>query len=698
MDIRIKTIALHNFKGVRDASFTFDGKNARIEGENGAGKSTIFDAFVWLLFGKDHAGQDWTNFDLKPIDPQTREVIHGLEHWVEAELSVDGVNTNIRRVVAENWVKPRGQAEKVLQGHTQTFFINGVDTGTLKAYEGAIHQWIDERVFKLITNPLYFIDDRYTKWQDRRKAIVALVGNTDRAALDAEFADLVAEMRGEPMEIFRKRIAAGRRENRKDLDAATARVEAYKKTLPEAQDTAAATAGLDALVSECGEKISAVKAEISALDEKISSATDAAASKRAAVDAKNREILAFQIKMGDFLAEAVKAARNKENERTARIDKARAELQRIERTIANDRELNDRDKQTLDDYALRRGEDALRLKELGQRYAAEQNRAFEFNGESVCPACGRPFPEDRLEQEKAAAMERFTAERRAAMNRMVSEAETIKEDIRKVDGWIKARADAVAQRDSQIDTMAVAADAAREALMEAEGAPAVDVAGIEAEARRSPEFLQMVETERKMRSVLESMAVADDSVKDLLAERRKLEADIRILQDEYARKMQPMRDLLAVAAERKRIEGMIAQEQEAERRFADEVARLERLEARAAEYVKAEIDTMDASISRLFRVARWKMFSTTLDGGLQDMCEVTSPDGVPYRSMNDAQKILCGLDVIRVFSEHYDCTAPIFIDNAESITRREFDTTAQVIRLVVTPGAELRMVQEGPEA
>ena len=66
--------------------------------------------------------------------------------------------------------------------------------------------------------------------------------------------------------------------------------------------------------------------------------------------------------------------------------------------------------------------------------------------------------------------------------------------------------------------------------------------------------------------------------------------------------------------------------------------------------------------------------------------------------MNDAQKILCGLDVIRVFSEHYGCTAPIFIDNAESITRREFDTAAQVIRLVVTPGAELRMVQEGPEA
>ena len=76
------------------------------------------------------------------------------------------------------------------------------------------------------------------------------------------------------------------------------------------------------------------------------------------------------------------------------------------------------------------------------------------------------------------------------------------------------------------------------------------------------------------------------------------------------------------------------------------------------------------------------------------MCEVTNTEGVPFRSMNDAKKILCGLDVIRVFSERYDCLAPIFIDNAESITKKVFDTEAQVIRLVVSEGAELTMYNE----
>lgn len=203
-----------------------------------------------------------------------------------------------------------------------------------------------------------------------------------------------------------------------------------------------------------------------------------------------------------------------------------------------------------------------------------------------------------------------------------------------------------------------------------------------------------------MVAVLDGMAAGagDGEVKELLAERRKLEADITIITDKYADLLRPFESARALARERERIEGMIADAEKQAKGFADEVARLERLEDRAAQYVKAEIDSMEESICKLFRVARWKMFSTTIDGGLQDMCEVTSPDGVPYRSMNDAQKILCGMDVIRVFSEAYGCAAPIFIDNAESITRREFDTPAQVIRLVVTPDVDLNTVAEGPTA
>ena len=113
-----------------------------------------------------------------------------------------------------------------------------------------------------------------------------------------------------------------------------------------------------------------------------------------------------------------------------------------------------------------------------------------------------------------------------------------------------------------------------------------------------------------------------------------------------------------------------------------------------SDYVKATVEAQEAGLNARFRVARWKMFERTMDGGMVEMCEVTDTKGVPYRSMNDAQKIRCGMDVIRVFSEEDEATAPVFIDNAEGCTQERFDTTAQVIRLVVKAGASLTMVKE----
>lgn len=697
MDIRIKTITLNNFKGIHTLTLEIGGKNARLEGDNGAGKSTVFDAFTWLLFGKDHAGQDWTNFDIKPIDPATGEAVHGLEHWVEAVLLIDGVETRLRRVIQEDWVKPRGQAERVLKGHKQQFFIDGIDTATKSAYDAAVHQWIDEGVFKMLTNPLHFIDDRYTGWQDRRKAIVALVGDPGRdAALQEQFADLVAQMEGRPLDQFRKLVAAQRRDNKAELDKATANVSAWKQALPEPVDSAELDKLAVTITSQRDAEIATIRAGIKALDDEISSATSAAAGKRAAVDAKNREILALNNKMGEYVSEQLKATRNEKEARNRAIFEAQQNVAKLELEKRDLERAMDEDKRKVMDYSIRRADEASHLAALGERYEALRKDAFKYDGETVCPHCGRPYDAEQVEGDRAARLEKYNADRKATMDKIIAEADGIKEEIRKIDTWIVERQEAEQAKEEKAAAIEPALQQARAELLEAEGAPDPDMDEAEKQALRTPAYKEMAEQELRLSVELESLASEDDGTRDLLAERRKLEADIQVAANDAARKLEPINAKRTVNAERDRLLKMISDEEARAAVLADEVARLERLEFRASEYVKAGIDAMDGAIRALFHVARWKMFSTTLDGGLQDMCEVMSPDGVPYRSMNDAMKTLCGMDVIRVFSERYDCTAPIFIDNAESITRTDFGTAAQVIRLVVTPGADkLRLVREG---
>ena len=690
MNIRINRIALHNFKGVRDAVFQFDGRNARIEGENGAGKSTVFDSFTWLLFGKDHQGQDWTNFDLKPIDPETHEPFHGLDHWVEAELTIDGAKRVLRRVVTENWVKPRGETEKVMKGHNQQFFVDGVDTATKNAYDAVIHQWIDEGVFKMLTNPLFFIDDQYTDWKTRRKAILALVGESGRDGLQAQFADLLAEMRGEPMEQFKRRVAAEKKANKADLATATANIAAFKKALPEAVDAEGLNFQIEQIIAERDGKISEVQGKISTIDAGIADINSANDAKKAEIDAIWRQIYALRDKMGKYISERQSDAQKRNAERNGRILEARRAVADVQAQLEDVNRRGRKAQEALEDFKRERVEQALSLSEIGEKYGKRREEAFDPKSVGVCPTCGQMLPEDVIE----AKAEEFAQERKAALDAMADKAVKLKKEIAELDATVASRQKALEDLKAERAELTAKRDTAEKALADLEETAPEDLAAIEKEARRSPEFLKMATEELDLQSQAKAAAEKSVSTADLMSDRKAAEAEAALIRKNYEAKVQPLRDQLAVNRERERVLKLIADEEAREKKFADEVARLERLEFRATEYVKAEIDAQEGAINALFRVARWKMFAPTIEGGLTEMCEVTNTEGVPFRSMNDAKKILCGLDVIRVFSERYDCLAPIFIDNAESITKKVFDTEAQVIRLVVSEGSELTMYNE----
>ncbi|HAQ39503.1 MAG TPA: hypothetical protein DCM73_00765, partial [Clostridiales bacterium] len=100
------------------------------------------------------------------------------------------------------------------------------------------------------------------------------------------------------------------------------------------------------------------------------------------------------------------------------------------------------------------------------------------------------------------------------------------------------------------------------------------------------------------------------------------------------------------------------------------------------EFIKAKVSAIEESINSKFDKARFKLFDVQINGGISEVCEVTY-NGVPFADLNNAAKINTGIDVINTLGKHYEFDAPIFIDNAESVTSL-YETPSQIIRLVVS--------------
>ena len=695
MEIRINKIRLNNFKGARNAEYTFGGRNASIEGPNGSGKSTVFDAFTWLLFGKDHKGQSTENFELKTIDPATGKCTPREEHWVEAELVVDGRPITLKRVWLEKWVKPTGETEEVMQGHTSSFLIDGVDVGTKKAYDTTVTGWMDEDMFKMLTNPHYFIDENYTPWKNRRKALMDLVKDVpELEKVQKEFADVIDALYGRTVEEYRKRLTTERNANKRDLETTNNKISGIRETLPEEVSEAQIKVDMEALKVAHDAKVSDIKDQIRKIDLAIAGGDGSDAKRKADNEAVWAEITRVQLQMSNSLSEARNAAieANKAQEQAlfeakAYLNTARANCKTMELTVQN---LQTTICANNDERSIRADD----LKELGKRYEAEKAKAFDYTAETTCPYCGQEIPAASVEEARAKALEHFKKERKDALEDIISSANKIRAKVKDLDAANDSLKDRL--ESAKADYEKAYADYLKwtSEVERLTAQPLVDLGNVEYEVRNRPEFRALAKEEQDLRVKASNTAAKTDGKEELMQEKAELERAISAADTDLTLSLQPLQESLGRNAVRKdQLAAITRLEQEA-RSFADAVAKAERMEARAAEYVKAQIESVDAAISGLFKVARWKMFDSTLDGGIVEMCEVMSPDGVPYKSMNDAMKILCGLDVIRAFSERYGRRAPIFIDNAESITQETFDTQAQVIRLVVKDIPALTLTTE----
>lgn len=598
-EIRIEKLCLENFKCHDHLTLDFAARNASIYGDNASGKTSIYDALTWLLFGKDSLGSGAV--EVKPLNTEGEVRDHLAVTQVIALLRVDGRQWELRRAYREVWAVKRGEKTPAFQGNTSEYYVDGVPCRK-NEYLARVRTLVEEDTFRMLTTISRFAGE--LGWQQRREILYDLAqvaGDRELLKSQPQFAPVLKELGDLSLADYQKKLLAEKKSLSTVKSDIPARISEVENTLREL-----GSPDFDAL-----------RARRTLLQQRLETMT---------TDTRER-IRSRELDL-----------RQLEQDNTAyRGSQGQQEIQR-------------RLRENAEKMAQSRVDLEGALQQVQADLEAEQARQFEGG---LCPTCGQSLPGAALERARYSFLREQTR-RVDALKLRLSDLMT-----RRAEGQARL---------ARLEQEQEALQAQLKALRQADAAPE-DLPGY---AQHRQQLLQELESLQR--------ELAAQSGQD--AQRRETEKELRQLDQQLGRE-----SLLKTTRERQ--EKLLRDSRELHERLEKIGEQLYLLEA----FSRFKVQLAEAGINSRFRLARFRLCRELLGGGVEDCCDVML-DGVPYGNLNTGARINLGIDIINTLSRHYGIRVPLFVDNAESITRLE-PGLGQVIRLVVSPGESvLRLERE----
>lgn len=679
MKMILKSIHLENFKGIKSLDVNFSDKT-KIKGQNAAGKTTIFDAFTWLLFNKNSAGEE--KFNVRPLDKDGNR-IDNVEIKVVAVLDVDGKEVELSKVQKQNWVKKRGTDTVTLQGNVNSFEIDGYpkSEADFKAYVSGLAQ--SEDMFKMLTNPQYFSS---LKWKDQRDILMKLTTEVSDVELAKEMFDenayaesLIEELEKAPsMDDIRAKFSKALSEWKKKQAEIPVRIDEAEKSKVDVDvaEQELAKADLERKVFEC--------------DQKISGADNS-------LDRLQSEELQLQFDLSGIMQTMNRELSDKSREYDDMKYEASREFQNIHNQIADNQS-----RISGNEESIRKAE--VERKKLGEQYNMEKSKTFDeapylfdeskwvFDENStVCSLCGQKLPEDKIEQlktdfemKKAKAKAELETKHMLALNEFKSSnAAKLQEIVNsgyEKKNLIKKLTSENESLKKEMDELKQKENAALAKKNEAE--KRLSEIPAEADYSQNEEYAKLKARHNEVLAEIEKLESdgADHIVNDLKAEKSDLQS-----------RLDEVNKIIAKASMNVEIDERIAQLQAEQKEIGQKVADQEQMLYLLEEFIHFKLDKVSETINSHFKTVNFKLFEMQLNGGMKDCCECTV-NGVPYSTLNSGHRIVAGLDIIRSLSELYGVSVPIFVDNCEAVSSGNLpDMDSQMICLYVSEDKQLKV-------
>ena len=642
-EIKIKRLSLENFKCHNRLVLDFMGGNASIYGDNASGKTSIYDALTWLLFGKDSAGNGEKNIEIKPLDGNGDVKDHDALTAVEAVLYVNGEEVSLRRTYKEVWTTKRGSSQATYDGNTSEYYVSGVPCKR-NAFQDKVNELVDEETFRMLTSVSYFANG--ISWQARRAELFKVAGVKDDSeilATNAQFAPLVESLGKLSLEDYKKKLLAEKRKFDGAKTEVPARISECQKTIDDIQglDFAGARAQVEALQLS----MNLVSEQIVALEH------DSAA------DQKRMEIREAQLELSKLEMDN-KVYRDSQSAGNVNVHSLNIRLTSLQT------QLNSKKRAIENESAY--------ISSLDQQIADSRKRWMSINGESftggTCLSCGQMLPADKLQQ----AMAAFEASKQSRQ--------------KEIEQTANANKAAKAQAEDRFTTGMGEVTQLEAEIAEIRG----QIAAAEASKVEPKDMEHYAENAHSIRTKIQTLNG------ELAAMTAKSGEVIQKLRDEKAEIQKAIQEQQAILGKESLLEYSRQRVEQLREEAKEASAVLEAIEKMLwlmDEYSRYKTRFVEDSINGLFRIARFRLFREQANGGVEDRCDVVY-DGVPYISVNNGMKINLGIDIINTLSMAYGVRVPLFVDNAESVTKLE-TCGSQIIRLVVSENdKELRVNYE----
>ena len=629
--MKIKKLKITNFKGVSDQEISFADKTV-ISGENATGKTTIADAWFWLMTGRDSNLVD--NPMVIPVGSTEANPM------VEAELDIDSKPVTVRKIQTY-------KAKDGKESTTNQYLVNEVPM-TERDFKAKLEEYgIDTEKFLVFSHPDYLLKDTSKKNREfiRNKILFPMSeSKTDKElATKAKLKDLSAMLDNYTLQ----EIEAMQKATLTKIDKEIGK------------DNKIANVRIDELLrgkANLNEKeITSRFNDINLKIEQTELATKAFVEKQAEI---KTEIMQKKFDLNaistDLKAEAIKM----QNELETMLVDARNELSQTERRKADIESMIEACKKAINDNANR----AETLTKQNEQISAS---VFD-ESDLTCPMCGQTYPKNKVDEMR----QRFKDDKERRLKDIFDEIEELAVNS--------------GERSAEYDGLKDELDEVIKYENEANGRVADLIENIQniviPDAKDTDEYRQLskeiTKLEKSIEKIEEAVVKGKEEVRVFEGEKNELAGRVRLIE----RDKQTDERITEIRNDIKQAE--------------INRANAEKILYQIDELNKVKNSSLEKSINKHFRLVKWRLFKTLKNGNYEDDCTPIIDDYELWKATNKGREILAKLDIIDGLSRYYEQNYPVFLDNAESlsdITEDRINMNNQLVMFKVTEDKTLKI-------